>query len=69
MTVENLDVAVPTYGNRMFFLIENVGMVVRSFEHHERKVKLKGYKQMIIVNLVFYRALFLLDYVELLKLF
>jgi hypothetical protein len=68
VTVENLDVAVPTYGNRMFFLIENVGMVVRSFEHHERNVKLKGYRQMIIVNVVFDRALFLLDYVELLKL-
>ena len=51
-----------------FFSTENVGMVVRSFEHHERNVKLKGYKQMIIVNVVFDRALFLLDYVELLKL-
>ena len=52
----------------MFFLIENVGMVVRSFEHHERNVKLKGYKQMIIVTMVFDRALLLLDYVEFLKL-
>lgn len=52
---------------RMFFSIENVGMVVRSFEHHERNVKLEGYKQMIIINLRFDRALFLLDYVELLK--
>jgi hypothetical protein len=68
VTVENLDVAVPIYGNRMFFLIENVGMVVRSFEHHERNVKLKGYKQMIIVTMVFDRALLLLDYVEFLKL-
>ena len=53
---------------RMFFSIENVGMVVRSFEYHERNVKLEGYKQMIIINLRFDRALFLLDYVELLKL-
>jgi len=51
----------------MFFSIENVGMVIRSFEHHERNVKLEGYKQMIIINLRFDRALFLLDYVELLK--
>jgi hypothetical protein len=51
-----------------FFSIENVGIVARSFEPHERNVKLEGYKQMIIVILVFDRALFLLDYVELLKL-